>query len=75
MYKRGPSESTGNYKTREELETAVGDLYERGVTTSNIVETVGVSIGTVHNILKQHREKKRLAKERENKALISRAWR
>ena len=52
MADRRNEKITGNYHTREELETAVKRWFMDGVTYADISSRVGVSEGTVHRILK-----------------------
>jgi len=75
LVRPGPVELTGKYGSRAELEAAVAILHDGGMTPKKIAAEVVLSPSTVHGILKKHREAKRLARERHNKALISRAWR
>lgn len=72
---QGPTEVTGKYATRAELTQAIGEMNDAGVTPKKISEITTVSSSTVHGILKKHREAQRIAKTRESKSLISRAWR
>jgi transposase len=72
---QGPTEVTGIYATREELTTAIAQMHSKGMSPKQIAKTTDVSSSTIHGILKKIREAQRTARERENKTLISRAWR